>query len=142
MPVFCILSRQWRQLDAKLDDRSMAAPASDLAVNACTLNTFNINACPEDRRIDVPQLSCDLCRERKVKCDKLDPCTNCTVAGVTCSTIYRRRLTRGRHVSRPAQLSQSQGISKANGRRTRSDAAAHALNKLRSSESVWSASRT
>lgn len=46
---------------------------------------------------NAPQLSCDLCRERKVKCDKLDPCTNCTAAGVTCRTIYRNRLPRGRH---------------------------------------------
>jgi hypothetical protein len=46
---------------------------------------------------NAPQLSCDLCRERKVRCDKLNPCTNCTAAGVACSTIHRNRLPRGRH---------------------------------------------
>ncbi|KAL4983901.1 hypothetical protein BDW68DRAFT_193972 [Aspergillus falconensis] len=45
----------------------------------------------------VPQLSCALCRDRKLKCDKLDPCTNCTSSGVACVPIYRPRLPRGRH---------------------------------------------
>ncbi|TIA01363.1 hypothetical protein D6C82_03810 [Aureobasidium pullulans] len=48
-------------------------------------------------RGNAPQLSCELCRERKVKCDKLDPCTGCIIAGVSCKTIYRDRLPRGRH---------------------------------------------
>ncbi|KAJ5497178.1 hypothetical protein N7463_009165 [Penicillium fimorum] len=45
----------------------------------------------------VPQLSCVLCRDRKLKCDKLDPCSNCTSSGVACVPIYRPRLPRGRH---------------------------------------------
>ncbi|KEQ79995.1 hypothetical protein M438DRAFT_359184 [Aureobasidium pullulans EXF-150] len=48
-------------------------------------------------RGNAPQLSCERCRERKVKCDKLDPCTGCIIAGVSCKTIYRDRLPRGRH---------------------------------------------
>lgn len=36
-------------------------------------------------------------KERKVKCDKLDPCTNCCSSGITCVPIYRNRLPRGRH---------------------------------------------
>ncbi|THZ54143.1 hypothetical protein D6C86_09557 [Aureobasidium pullulans] len=48
-------------------------------------------------RGNAPQLSCELCRERKVKCDKLDPCTGCIIAGVSCKTIYRDHLPRGRH---------------------------------------------
>ncbi|KAF9889001.1 hypothetical protein FE257_007978 [Aspergillus nanangensis] len=50
----------------------------------------------------IPQLSCALCRDRKLKCDKLDPCSNCTSSGVTCMPIYRPRLPRGRH-ARPVQ---------------------------------------
>jgi hypothetical protein len=46
---------------------------------------------------DVPQLSCVLCRGRKLKCDKLDPCSNCTSSGVVCTPVYRPRLPRGRH---------------------------------------------
>ena len=46
----------------------------------------------------VPQLSCELCHERKVKCDKLEPCTNCKNAGVSCNPVHRKRLPRGRHV--------------------------------------------
>jgi len=45
----------------------------------------------------TPQLSCELCRERKVKCDKLTPCTNCTKSGAECVAIHRKRLPRGRH---------------------------------------------
>ncbi|RFU28557.1 hypothetical protein B7463_g7777, partial [Scytalidium lignicola] len=45
----------------------------------------------------TPQLSCELCRERKVKCDKLEPCTTCVMSGVECLPIYRQRLPRGRH---------------------------------------------
>lgn len=49
----------------------------------------------------TPQLSCELCRERKVKCDKLSPCTNCSKAGVACIPVRRKRLPRGRHVHNP-----------------------------------------
>lgn len=42
----------------------------------------------------TPQLSCELCRERKVKCDKLSPCTNCI-------PVRRKRLPRCRHVHNP-----------------------------------------
>ncbi|KIM93457.1 hypothetical protein OIDMADRAFT_63348, partial [Oidiodendron maius Zn] len=45
----------------------------------------------------TPQLSCELCRERKVKCDKLEPCTTCILSSVECLPIYRQRLPRGRH---------------------------------------------
>ncbi|KAK3387320.1 hypothetical protein B0H63DRAFT_521378 [Podospora didyma] len=46
----------------------------------------------------LPQLTCELCRERKVKCDKLVPCTNCLSAGVVCVPVQRLRMARGRHV--------------------------------------------
>jgi hypothetical protein len=48
----------------------------------------------------LPQLSCESCRERKVKCDKLEPCTNCVSAGLPCIPVHRMRRPRGRHVSR------------------------------------------
>ena len=44
-----------------------------------------------------PQLSCELCRERKVKCDKLEPCSNCLSSGAICVPIHRLRLPRGVH---------------------------------------------
>ncbi|KAG6003598.1 hypothetical protein E4U43_000899 [Claviceps pusilla] len=55
----------------------------------------------------IPQLSCALCRDRKLKCDKLDPCTNCTSSGVTCVPVYRPRLPRGRHARRSRENSSS-----------------------------------
>ncbi|OCK75259.1 hypothetical protein K432DRAFT_429544 [Lepidopterella palustris CBS 459.81] len=52
------------------------------------------------KRQATPQLSCELCRERKVKCDKLEPCTNCASSGVVCVPIRRLRLPRGVHAHR------------------------------------------
>ncbi|KAL4895242.1 fungal-specific transcription factor domain-containing protein [Aspergillus ambiguus] len=42
------------------------------------------------------RLTCELCRQRKVKCDKLNPCTNCQRLGATCVPVERARLPRGR----------------------------------------------
>lgn len=42
------------------------------------------------------RLACELCRQRKVKCDKLDPCTNCQRIGAACAPVQRARLPRGR----------------------------------------------
>ncbi|KAE8149832.1 fungal-specific transcription factor domain-containing protein [Aspergillus avenaceus] len=42
------------------------------------------------------RLSCELCRQRKVKCDKLNPCTNCQRFGAVCIPVERARLPRGR----------------------------------------------
>ncbi|KAL2855957.1 hypothetical protein BJY01DRAFT_186605 [Aspergillus pseudoustus] len=57
------------------------------------------------KRTQTPHLSCQLCRERKVKCDKVDPCTNCVSAGVVCVPIQRQRLPRGIHVRRSRRVS-------------------------------------
>ncbi|KAF1815012.1 hypothetical protein P152DRAFT_456046 [Eremomyces bilateralis CBS 781.70] len=40
---------------------------------------------PPNRRRDKPQLSCNLCRRRKLRCDRSDPCCNCTKRGLTCT---------------------------------------------------------
>lgn len=45
------------------------------------------------------RLTCETCRQRKVKCDKLSPCTNCQRYGSVCIPVERARLPRGR--SRP-----------------------------------------
>lgn len=47
---------------------------------------------------NVSQLSCELCSERKVRCDKRSPCSQCSATGVVCKPVYRKRLPRGRHV--------------------------------------------
>jgi hypothetical protein len=79
---------------------------------------------------NAPQLSCNLCRERKVKCDKLEPCTNCTAAGVRCNTIYRNRLPRGRH-ARSSTENVVQSASRALGHTKKRGAASatHAANQ-------------
>ena len=50
----------------------------------------------------VPRLSCELCRHRKLKCDKLDPCSNCVSSKSVCVPVRRLRRSRGRHVPRSA----------------------------------------
>lgn len=47
------------------------------------------------------RLSCEMCRQRKIKCDKLSPCTNCQRFGTICVPVERARLPRGR-TGRPA----------------------------------------
>ncbi|CAI7587872.1 unnamed protein product [Penicillium manginii] len=42
------------------------------------------------------QLCCEKCHERKVKCDKLNPCTSCKRIGAVCIQVERARLPRGR----------------------------------------------
>ncbi|KAI1098425.1 hypothetical protein F4804DRAFT_338223 [Jackrogersella minutella] len=55
---------------------------------------------PAKAKAGVPQLNCELCRERKIKCDKSSPrCSNCIKAGIVCVPIYRKRLPRGRHTN-------------------------------------------
>src|SRR2546421_2601232 len=44
--------------------------------------------------------SCNLCRRRKVRCDKADPCSNCVRAGVVCVSTTFSRVPRGRQGSR------------------------------------------
>lgn len=42
------------------------------------------------------RLTCEACRQRKVKCDKLSPCTSCQRLGLVCVPVERARLPRGR----------------------------------------------
>ena len=66
---------------------------------------------------NLPRLSCVQCRDRKVSCDKLNPCTNCQRMGVVCEPVQRRRLPRGRNrPRRPAAESLDQSNTDLNGR--------------------------
>ncbi|CRG91726.1 Thiamine repressible genes regulatory protein thi1 [Talaromyces islandicus] len=40
----------------------------------------------------IPTLTCESCRQRKIKCDKLNPCTNCQRAGINCESNKIDRL--------------------------------------------------
>lgn len=42
------------------------------------------------------QLTCEICKRRKIKCDKLRPCTACRNVGTVCVPVERARLPRGR----------------------------------------------
>ncbi|KAI8958197.1 hypothetical protein F5Y11DRAFT_360218 [Daldinia sp. FL1419] len=43
---------------------------------------------PPNRRRDKPQLSCNSCRRRKVKCDRQQPCRTCSLRGLAASCAY------------------------------------------------------
>ncbi|PTU24595.1 hypothetical protein P175DRAFT_0426375 [Aspergillus ochraceoroseus IBT 24754] len=43
---------------------------------------------PINRRRDKPQLSCSLCKRRKLKCDRGVPCSTCTRRGLSLSCTY------------------------------------------------------
>lgn len=47
-------------------------------------------------------LSCQLCRKRKIRCDKQNPCGNCVTAQKECVPVVRARLPRGRNGGRKA----------------------------------------
>jgi hypothetical protein len=50
------------------------------------------------------RLSCEACRQRKVKCDKLSPCTSCVRLGFQCIPVERARLPRGRTRRQPERV--------------------------------------
>lgn len=50
------------------------------------------------QRNATPRLSCVVCTERKVRCDKQTPCATCKATGADCRPVVRQRLPRGRHV--------------------------------------------
>lgn len=39
-------------------------------------------------------MQCDLCHSRKIKCDRKEPCANCTTAGSECLRTRHKRVTR------------------------------------------------
>lgn len=58
----------------------------------------------------VAQLSCQNCTRRKTKCDKQLPiCSACARAGISCTTVQRQRLPRGKS-ARLAKSSNEQAL--------------------------------
>ncbi|GAD96241.1 C6 transcription factor [Paecilomyces variotii No. 5] len=43
------------------------------------------------------RLCCEMCKRRKAKCDKRNPCSNCRRIGAVCLPVERARLPRGRY---------------------------------------------
>ncbi|EAW20262.1 Zn(II)2Cys6 transcription factor domain-containing protein [Aspergillus fischeri NRRL 181] len=52
---------------------------------------------PHSTKMDI---SCALCRRRKVRCDRAHPCSNCSRADILC--IYPERRKRSRQTKEPA----------------------------------------
>ncbi|PYI00057.1 hypothetical protein BO71DRAFT_367596 [Aspergillus ellipticus CBS 707.79] len=51
---------------------------------------------PQPHPPSAARLSCEACTQRKVKCDRLIPCTRCRNSGILCVPVERRRFPRGR----------------------------------------------
>lgn len=56
------------------------------------------------------QLTCEMCKRRKIKCDKLRPCTACRNAGTICVPVERARLPRGRSGGRKKKKSADSNV--------------------------------
>jgi hypothetical protein len=50
------------------------------------------------RKTNIP--SCNLCRRRKIKCDRSNPCAHCVRVGAVCTTSAPSRAPRGRQRGR------------------------------------------
>lgn len=76
------------------------------------MNANGIRNVSRTQIASTARLSCEGCTKRKVKCDRLIPCTNCRNSGILCIPVERRRLPRGRsrrsvNLSSPVPLEQS-----------------------------------
>ncbi|KAI1089709.1 fungal-specific transcription factor domain-containing protein [Rostrohypoxylon terebratum] len=58
---------------------------------------------PSSRRRDKPQLSCNLCRKRKLKCDRGHPCVTCARRGLGSSCTYALNVPPINEPSQPAK---------------------------------------
>ncbi|KAJ5727080.1 hypothetical protein N7493_004900 [Penicillium malachiteum] len=56
--------------------------------NSVTASRRDIELPTPSKRRDKPQLSCNACRRRKVRCDRLQPCSNCSSRGNSASCKY------------------------------------------------------
>ncbi|GAB1313400.1 hypothetical protein MFIFM68171_03610 [Madurella fahalii] len=54
------------------------------------------------RRREKPQLSCNLCRRRKLRCDRQRPCSSCSSRSLTCT--YPENLATTSSLSKPAAM--------------------------------------
>lgn len=56
---------------------------------------------PPSRRRDKPIVSCTLCRRRKLKCDRQQPCKTCIDRGLTLSCTYVRNVSAAQEPKAP-----------------------------------------
>ncbi|KAJ6036787.1 hypothetical protein N7540_001066 [Penicillium herquei] len=75
-------------------------PAAGITQPGSTTTTSRRLQPPPSRRREKPQLSCISCRRRKVRCDRLQPCSNCSIRGLGPSCVY----TQTKATSSPSNL--------------------------------------
>lgn len=95
---------------------NLSAPKNVSRVQSTSSKTprTNKSSAAQPGTLPKPSLSCELCRSRKIKCDKAEGgCSNCRRAGVKCVAINRQRLPRGRNGGRkPADVELKARIAK------------------------------
>ncbi|CAD0082443.1 unnamed protein product [Aureobasidium vineae] len=64
------------------------------------MNTASVRPSAAPQSPAAVPLSCTLCRKRKIKCDKQNPCSNCATSQKECIPVVRARLPRGRNGGR------------------------------------------
>ncbi|KAK4213313.1 fusarisetin A cluster transcription factor [Rhypophila decipiens] len=76
--------------------------------SSVTVTTSSSTGVKPARRRDKPQLSCNPCRNRKSRCDRKQPCSNCASRGQTCTYAH------GQHPAglppRPSMMSGTLGV--------------------------------
>ncbi|KAL1893288.1 hypothetical protein Sste5346_006464 [Sporothrix stenoceras] len=96
-PSVAVLPR--RERSVLLGSDSSYVPLRSPSPQVLSLSPIKPKAKSKRKQASLPQLNCEECRDRKVKCDKQQPaCSACVAAKVPCVPIFRRRLARGRHV--------------------------------------------
>jgi hypothetical protein len=110
---------------------SKLVPYLDLLDNGAMMTSTNaftkFPGAPSNPSVPYQHGSCAACRRRKVKCDKVNPCSNCTKSGIECDYPPRKRAPR-----RPRKTLDTDGLS------IREAELIKRLNKL---EGKWSSRR-
>ena len=76
--------------------RARSAAVQQLTPNSSASDEQNRAPAPAPAPATRVVASCDLCRRRKVKCDRGNPCSNCLRSGATCVSSTSLRVPRGR----------------------------------------------
>lgn len=80
----------------ELHGKSAALSFHDVFFRSSTSPPFDSGIVSEALSIFVPKMgresrpvSCHFCRDRKLRCSRVFPCTNCTARGVSCPPVQR-----------------------------------------------------
>lgn len=85
----------------KVPEAQLQAQSSGLATSSSGPSSRTHSRTPI-RKFNPP--SCNLCRQRKIKCNRADPCSHCVRVGATCVSSAPSGMPRGRQGGRRRKL--------------------------------------